>query len=216
VPTAPHNRLLAEAARAVLKPLGLQQKGRSRTWLDDQGWWIGVVEFQPSSWSKGTYLNVGVTWPWHPDDDPFLYFDVSSRIEGFVQYASTEQFEPEAYRLAHRAADEIRTLRDRLSDFGTAARLLTEECRLYSGWACWDGAVASILAGDSRGALDMFAAVEASDDERDWWQPVKRQASAWARLLQDDERELRSEVRALMTRNRAAFGLPPDHPALPE
>jgi hypothetical protein len=43
----PHNRLVAQAAKEVLSPLGLTQKGRSRVWLDDHAWWLGVVEFQP-------------------------------------------------------------------------------------------------------------------------------------------------------------------------
>src|SRR5256885_11111558 len=55
----PHSKLITAAAREILRPLGLFQKGRSRVWLDDQGWWLGVVEFQPSDWSKGSYLNVG-------------------------------------------------------------------------------------------------------------------------------------------------------------
>jgi hypothetical protein len=34
-------------------------------WLDDHTWWLVVVEFQPSSWSQGSYLNVGAMWLWH-------------------------------------------------------------------------------------------------------------------------------------------------------
>ena len=33
--------------RLFMRPLGLVQEGRSRTWLDDQAWWLGIVEFQP-------------------------------------------------------------------------------------------------------------------------------------------------------------------------
>src|SRR6202000_1719294 len=38
-------------------PLGLERRGRSRTWIDDQRWYAIVVEFQPSGFSKGSYLN---------------------------------------------------------------------------------------------------------------------------------------------------------------
>jgi hypothetical protein len=55
-----HDRIIADAAKAALGPLGFKRKGRSRTWLADHGWWLTVVEFQPSAWSKGSYLNV---WP---------------------------------------------------------------------------------------------------------------------------------------------------------
>jgi hypothetical protein len=37
------------------------QKGRSRIWLDDHGWWIAVVEFQPSDWARRSRGKVAVT-----------------------------------------------------------------------------------------------------------------------------------------------------------
>ena len=45
------------------------RKGQSRLWLDDNGWWMAIAEFQPSQWSKGTYLNVAVSWQWYPRVD---------------------------------------------------------------------------------------------------------------------------------------------------
>lgn len=51
--------VLEDAARAILRPLDFLQKGRSMTWLADELWWMIVVEFQPSGFSKGFYLNVG-------------------------------------------------------------------------------------------------------------------------------------------------------------
>lgn len=58
----PHDKIIAEAAKAALRSLGFQRKGRSRTWLADHGWWLTIVEFQPSAWSKGSYLNVAAHW----------------------------------------------------------------------------------------------------------------------------------------------------------
>src|SRR5687767_4381931 len=74
-----HSTLITAAAREILRPMGLFQKGRSRTWLDDQGWWVCVVEFQPSSWSRGSYLNVGCMWLWGVKD--YISFDEGYRIE---------------------------------------------------------------------------------------------------------------------------------------
>jgi hypothetical protein len=65
--------LLSEAARRHLRRLGVVQKGRSRTWLDDNGWFVTVVEFQPSGFGKGSYLNVGAHFLWSWND--FLSFD---------------------------------------------------------------------------------------------------------------------------------------------
>lgn len=55
-----HNKQIRQIAGAVLKPQGLFQKGNSRIWIDDNGWFLILVEFQPGSWAGGSYLNVGI------------------------------------------------------------------------------------------------------------------------------------------------------------
>src|SRR5919197_3091278 len=98
-----HSKLLNAAAREYLRPLGLAQRGRSRLWFDDHGWWIINVEFQPSGWSKGSFLNVGVQWLWYRF--PSFCFELGYRVtwgrnEQFVEFQTLEQFAPEAGRLA--------------------------------------------------------------------------------------------------------------------
>ena len=75
----PHTKLINAAARETLRPLGLVQEGRSRTWLDDRAWWLGIVEFQPSDWTRGSYLNVGVSWLWNVKD--WQSFDYRHRVD---------------------------------------------------------------------------------------------------------------------------------------
>jgi hypothetical protein len=112
----PHTRLLHAAAGEVLSPLGIVQKGRSRTWIDDRGWWLGVIEFQPSSWSRGSHLNVGVNWLWNERDD--LAFDVGARVGlplvgEYVEYENDAQFAPLARLLATAAAERARATAER-------------------------------------------------------------------------------------------------------
>ncbi len=59
-----HTRIIATAAKAVLQAHGFTRKGRSRVWFADRGFWLSVIEFQPSAWSRGSYLNVAVHWLW--------------------------------------------------------------------------------------------------------------------------------------------------------
>jgi hypothetical protein len=99
-----HNAVITAQARRVLKPLGLVRLGKSRVWIDDHGWWTIQVEFQPSAWSKGSYLNVGINW--------LLYegsagaFNVGSRIDvPFIETTGNESFERDAHGLALRAKD---------------------------------------------------------------------------------------------------------------
>jgi hypothetical protein len=125
-----HSKLITAAARDVLRPLGLVQKGRSRTWLDDRTWCLTVVEFQPSSWSRGSYLNVGVHWLWNPTQ--YLRFDYGNRVmdldgDGqYVGYESDEQFGPLALKLAEIAAEQVRGYRDRFPDVVSAATVLAD------------------------------------------------------------------------------------------
>jgi hypothetical protein len=120
-----HSKLLADAARETLAPLGVFQNGRSRLWIDDRGWWITLVQFQPSSWSKGSYLNVGAMWLWYEKN--FFSFDYGHRVAAHVQYLNREQFRPEALRLAASARDEVIKLRNRFSSVRDAAHCLLQK-----------------------------------------------------------------------------------------
>ena len=44
-----HNKVLADAARQTLRPLGLRRKGRSTIWLDDHYWWQSS---RPERWDR--------------------------------------------------------------------------------------------------------------------------------------------------------------------
>lgn len=86
---ADHNRILKKIANEILKPNGLFQKGTSRVWIDDNGWFLIIVEFQPSAWSKGAYLNVGIHYLW--DDKDSLTFDYGHRFHSFVSFDGNEE-----------------------------------------------------------------------------------------------------------------------------
>lgn len=63
-----HNKLLKNIAKKRLSPYDIYQHGKSRIFLYDNGWWIIIIEFQPSSFSKGTYLNIGINFNFYPND----------------------------------------------------------------------------------------------------------------------------------------------------
>jgi hypothetical protein len=208
VPSAPaHNRLLAQAAKEVLPPLGLRRKGRSRIWLDDHGWWLGVVEFQPSSWRRGTYLNVGAMWLWHPERE-HVYFSLSHRIEGFSEYESDEQFLPEARRIAMRAAEEVERLRGRIRDFLDVADALAADAEARGSWSAWDATVALGLAGETERASAMFRRALATEDDRDWWVAACERLARLAELMVGEPQAFRDEVNGWIARYREALRLP--------
>lgn len=106
-----HNKIINQAARTVLKGQGLFQKGQSRTWIDDHGWFFIIVEFQPSNWCRGSYLNVGIHYLWHNQD--YLSFDYGYRQSGFVPFeGSNEEFYAKMVSLAEKAMEKVTEYRN--------------------------------------------------------------------------------------------------------
>ena len=114
----PQTKILNAAARAMLRPLGVTQKGRSRLWLDDQQWYVTVIEFQPFRGAQGSCLNVGVHWLWYPQDH--WSFDMGYRISDFYEYHNDEQFTEAASNLVQRSIVDLRKYRDGLRTLESA------------------------------------------------------------------------------------------------
>jgi hypothetical protein len=182
---ADHNKIVASVARAVLRPLGCVQKGRSRVWLDDHGWWIGLIEFQPSAWSKGSYLNVGACWLWCEKD--FLSFDDGYRVGGFVELECMDQFAADMERLAMQAGAELQQLRLRYASLDSTAQYLHE--KVDPGiWDHYHAAIACGLTGrihDSRAHFSEVA--NCSEENSAWVQELQRTSQGLENSVLDRE-----------------------------
>jgi hypothetical protein len=154
-------RILAAAAKRTLAPLGFRRKGRSRVWLADRGFWLSVVEFQPSHLGKGSYLNVAAHWLWGamPDVLSFDYF--LERPKLWIEFRDEAQFKPLAQHLVEQAAEESRHLETRIATLAELAVTLVARETSFGdragGWTAFDTAVASALVGDMQTANRWFA-----------------------------------------------------------
>jgi hypothetical protein len=134
----------------------------------------GLVEFQPSTWSKSSYLNVGATWLWNAR--AAWSFDFAGgkgiRVETFQEFRNETQLSHAATLLADRAAEELRALRAQLASLQLAASRLrsTPGSPVYCHY---NAAVSAVLIGDYATAKDQFDALKAI--------PVH---SAWVSALQ--------------------------------
>jgi hypothetical protein len=207
----PHDRLIADAAKAVLRPLGFQRKGRSRLWFADHSWWLVVVEFQPSSWSKGSYLNVAAHWLW--TDMGTISFDFGGRLEGFEKYSSDEQFAAAAVRLAATAAKEAQRLAAMFSSLSATAKVLLMDARTptrpasgHAGWTAYNAGVAAGLVGRTDDAMEMFGSV--FDGPADPTSLLDIAAERMSKLASDPA-QLRREVVSIIARRRHTLRLPP-------
>jgi hypothetical protein len=120
------------------------QKGRSGIWLADQGWWLIVVEFQPSTWSRGSHLNVGCMWLWNVKGH--LSFDVGHRVTEFQPFETEQQFGPIAQRLTEQARDKVAEYREL---FRTVRQVSDYYMRNTPNgfWPCFNAAVAHMMSG---------------------------------------------------------------------
>ncbi|MFI1711415.1 hypothetical protein [Streptomyces griseoruber] len=115
-------RIVMSAARESLKPLGLTQRGRSRLWIDDHGWWLGVVEFTPPR-TPGSGLYVGAMWLWHDVDH--LAFHVDAVRTGPELFRTEGQFTPLALDLSRQAAANVTVPREKFPALPDVGRYLT-------------------------------------------------------------------------------------------
>ncbi|WP_223606487.1 hypothetical protein [Chryseobacterium sp. OSA05B] len=84
-----YSKIINKTAKKTFTPYGIKQKGKSRIWLDDKGWYTTVIEFQPFTGRQGTTLNVGINFNWH--EQVYFSFDIGSRQDvDFVEYDGNE------------------------------------------------------------------------------------------------------------------------------
>jgi hypothetical protein len=202
--TSDHSRLLTQAARKHLAPLGCKQQGRSRFWFDDHGWWAATVEFQPSSWSKGSYLNVGAMWFWHPADH--WVFNEFERVAPFQEFHDGVQFAEAASQLAEQAASQVLVLREKFDSLEAVAKYLTQT-PTDGFWQNYQAGIAASLVGDTSTATARFQAVAATQSTAAW----VGQAQARAQRLFDSFTSVtraREVVASEVARTREKLGLP--------
>lgn len=202
-----HSKLITAAARDVLQPMGLFQKGRSRTWLDDHGWWVCVVEFQPSSWGRGSYLNVGCMWLWHEKD--YVSFNEGHRVEPFSAFQDQDQFQAEAVRLATRAAEQVQHYRRLFPNIQRVCEFYLRQRTQPGGyWRNYDAGVACAIAGrpgDAIGFFDLFLEQRVDHPE---WLVVEQEDAARLKALALNTQQFRAQAADRIRRTRELQKLP--------
>jgi hypothetical protein len=139
-----HNKIVTTIAKAVLSPLGLKRQGK-RLWYDDHGWFAIVAEFQPSSWDKGSYLNVGISFMFY--ENAHWTFDHGYREESFVSAKSEEQFTGAFQRIVDAAARSVVRYRTLASSPAALFDAVTEPLKHPGDWGHYHAGILAGLAG---------------------------------------------------------------------
>jgi|SRR4030081_243918 len=142
-----HSTLITQAAKRVLRPQGLFQKGRSRIWLGDHGWWMEVVEFQPGGWSKGSYLNVSCMWLWNVKS--YISFDEGSRVADFHRFDDEPQFTVASEMLARQAEERVLRFRTLFPTIRAVSDYYLQKPLTDTSWTAFNAAIAHGLCGRS-------------------------------------------------------------------
>ena len=144
-----YNTLIKQAVRAVLKPKGMFQKGSTRIWIDDNGWFFTVVEFQGSWCDRGSYLNIGMQHLWNEWEYLFTVCGTREAREGtWVGYkGNAEIFSQEITSLAETALERILEYRT-LADPETAKTIPLISSVIAPFWPAWNQFMTAALAGD--------------------------------------------------------------------
>ena len=170
------------------------------------------MEFQPSAWSRGSYLNVGAMWLWH-EHEHHIRFDVGHRVDtaGFAEYENDEQFAPLAKELASSAAQRIRVLRRQFADLDAAVEYLVAN-NPGTDWPAFNAGVALGVSERVDEAQRVFRSLEANPGDPRWWVDAVTRGHELAALLDapDGVASFRQVIAKSVRAFRADLKLDPD------
>lgn len=199
-----HNKLLKKTAKERLKPYGIIQQGQSRTFLYDKGWFTIVIEFQPSSWSKGTYLNIGVDFNFYPRD--YFAFGYGYREKGFEEFKSEDQYNKSVNELCDLIIKRVQELDQKFIDIWTALKTADRE-KENDTWRIYEVAVLNILTSNFDKARKQLIQVSKAKCEYDWEIERKKVTDELIDWLQERPTDL-EKIENLINKTRQLKKLP--------
>lgn len=200
IPFVDHNKIIAAVGKKILTPLGLHRDGKSRLWYDDHGWWAILVEFQPSAWGRGSYLNVGVSWMFY--EASHWTFDIGYREDAFRPAMQEMQFDAAMHEVAAHAVRLVKDYRSRFSSLAAMyAHYLKLETRL--GWPEYHAGILAGLSDQYAAAKTHFAAVMEQPCNFAWQHGLRSRCLELTRAL-DEPQLFRAMILGIIMRCRAA------------
>lgn len=170
----PHEKIIADTAKRILVPEGLFRKGSSRVWMEDHGFFVIQVEFQPSGFAKGTYLNVGISFlfDYAGDLNSTLAFNIGGRVLEFTEYQDDDTFRREMERYAEIAKEKVLEFRQ-FENVDYARKVLHDRVkRIDTSRFCWDMyelAMVNFLTGRFAEGKEMLEMTISALDNNYYW-----------------------------------------------
>ncbi|WP_143468812.1 hypothetical protein [Lachnoclostridium sp. An118] len=159
-----HNKIINAAAKKILAPEGLFRVGASRRWIDDNGYFVIQVEFQPSAYDRGSYLNVGISFLWEASKglNDTLAFNIGYRVDkaGYASYRGNDAaYEEKMEHFAEAALEKVREYR-LFRDMGYAKEQMESQLNDMPGhrvfWEVYELAMLCFLKRDFEEGKEYF------------------------------------------------------------
>ena len=138
-----HNKIIKTIATKLFKPYGIKRKGQSSFFIDDNGWFLIIIEFQPHKFKRGTFLNIGINFNWYLED--YFSFDIGNREKDFIEYNNTEQFTDEIEKLCEYSIKIINEYRIKLKNINVSKKIILKNN--YTSDSLWGNYHRGIISG---------------------------------------------------------------------
>lgn len=157
-----HDKIINMAAKKVLAPNGLFQKGTSRIWLDDNGYFMTFVAFDACNRAKGSYLGVGIDFLWEKTEglNKTLAYSYGERGNTFCEYQGNDDvFQSKMEEYAWTGLQKVMEYR-RFKDMEYAkerlAQTVSDTPQHQRFWEVYDLAMICFLKGDFEDGVNAF------------------------------------------------------------
>ena len=179
-----HSKIINKIARGIFREYGIERKGQSRTWLDDQYWFTTIIEFQPFKDRQGTCLNVGINFHWYEKE--YFSFDIGNRESDFIDFKNEKQFQSEMKSLVEKALKRTLELRNTMNDLKSAEKnIINHEFASDNLWGNYHRAIICGLNNEVGKSEYYFDLILKDDFDVPWAKELKRRVSELKNELKD-------------------------------
>ena len=189
-----HNKIIKKVATEILNSYGIYRKGQSRTYIDDNGWFINVIEFQPSRWDKGSYLNIGINFNWYLQE--YFSFDIGYRESYFTKFIDEKQFTEYINDLCVKSIKKLTEYRNNLKNLKEAEKLILKHNFTSDNfWGNYHKGIISGLVYNINNLNKYFSKILNENDENIGWRiELKNKTNELRKIANDDINKFREKI----------------------
>ena len=134
--------------------------------LHDNFWFTTLIEFQPSGYNKGTYLNIGADFNFYPRD--YFAFSYGYRDKEFIIFENEDQFENAVNTLCDLTIKRTSEILSQLATYSNATHTLKKTFNPANGWQNFNLGIITALAGDQVNAKILLEKVVSGKCDYQW------------------------------------------------